>query len=121
MSRKFTDDHEWIDLDGNVATVGITKFAADQLGDVVFIEQPNVGDDMSKGDPCAVVESTKAASDVYAPLTGKIVAVNNDIVDSPELVNSSTEDKAWFFKIELSNDSELNDLMDQDAYQKHIS
>jgi len=120
MSRKFTDDHEWIDLDGNIATIGITDFAAAQLGDVVFVEQPNIGDIFSKGDACAVVESTKAASDVYAPLSGTILEVNNEIVDNPALVNDSTEDKAWFFKIEMKNNDELNALMDAEAYKKHI-
>lgn len=120
MVRKYTKDHEWIEIDGNVATVGITAFATEQLGDVVFVEQPEIGAEFNKGDACAVVESVKAASDVYAPLTGKILEVNTKIVDEPALLNENSEEN-YFFKIEMSNPSECDEHLSEEAYKKEIS
>ncbi|MEK9661580.1 MAG: glycine cleavage system protein GcvH [Alphaproteobacteria bacterium] len=115
--RKFTEDHEWIDLDGDVATVGITDFAQEQLGDVVFVELPEVGKSFARGDEAAVVESVKAAAEVYAPVSGEIVAVNDLLVDDPALVNASAMTNGWFFKVKLSNAGELDGMMDEDAYK----
>lgn len=114
---KYVTSHEWIRVeeDGTV-TVGITDFAQEQLGDVVFIELPEVGTDVSADQDIAVVESVKAASDIYAPLSGKIIAINDAVVDAPETVNEDPYGAAWFFKIELSDASQLDGLMDADAY-----
>lgn len=120
MTRKFTKDHEWLDMNGTIATVGITEYAVAQLGDVVFVEQPEVGKSFAKGDGCGVVESTKAASDVYAPLSGTITEVNDKIVDDPSLLNADAENTAWFFKIEFSDASELDDLLSEEEYKKLI-
>ena len=116
MTIKFTKDHEWISIDGDIATVGITKHAATQLGDVVFVEVPNVGRTVKSHEAIAVVESVKAASDVYAPVTGEITAVNDAITASPALVNEDPQAKAWFFRIRLANKKELDGLMDATAY-----
>ena len=113
---KYSEDHEWVNVDGDVATVGITDYAQGALGDVVFVELPQVGASFSKGDEVAVVESVKAASEIYAPVTGEIVAVNETLEDAPETVNSSPADDGWFFKIKLSDASELDELMEEDAY-----
>ena len=118
---KFTDDHEWISVDGDVATVGITEHAQEQLGDVVFVDLPSVGASVSKGGDAAVVESVKAASDVYAPLDGEIVEVNSALEDEPGLVNSDAQGKGWFMKIKISDAGQLAELMDADAYQAHIA
>ena len=120
MTRKFTKDHEWLDIHGSVATVGITDYAVAQLGDVVFVEQPEIGQSFTKGDGCGVVESTKAASDVYAPLSGTITEINDNIVGDPALLNQDAENTAWFFKIEFSDSSELNDLLSEEEYKKLI-
>ena len=112
---KYTKSHEWVSVDGDVATVGITDHAQDLLGDMVFIELPDVGTSFSKGDDCAVVESVKAASDVYSPLSGEVDEVNEDHADSPESVNSDTY-TAWLFKIKLSDASELDEMMDAATY-----
>ena len=117
MARYFTDEHEWIDLEGETATVGITDFAQSQLGDIVFVELPDVGTVVEKGKDAAVVESVKAASDVYAPLSGEVVEVNEALEDDPALVNSSPEDDGWFFKMTVSDKSELEGLMDDKAYK----
>ncbi|WOI53691.1 glycine cleavage system protein GcvH [Parvularcula sp. LCG005] len=117
MSTKFTKDHEWVRMDGDVAIIGITPHAAEQLGDVVFVELPDVGKTFAAHDDMAVVESVKAASDVYAPISGEIVAVNGDIVDSPEKVNEDPAGDAWFVKIKPSDLSELDGLMDEAAYK----
>lgn len=111
--------HEWISLEDGIATVGITDHAQDQLGDLVFVELPEVGDEISQGDSCAVVESVKAASDVYAPLTGEVVAVNEDLPDAPEQINESPYDDGWLFKIRVTGSTDH--LMDADAYEKHIN
>ncbi|MCK4742984.1 MAG: glycine cleavage system protein GcvH [Sulfuriflexus sp.] len=112
---KYTKSHEWVSVDGDVATIGITDHAQDLLGDMVFIELPDVGTNFSKGDDCAVVESVKAASDVYSPLSGEVVEVNEDLADSPESVNSDSY-AAWLFKIKMSNTSELDEMMDAATY-----
>jgi len=112
---KYTKSHEWVSVDGDVATVGITDHAQDLLGDMVFIELPDVGTSFSKGDDCAVVESVKAASDVYSPLSGEVVEVNECLADSPESVNSDSY-AAWLFKIKLSDVSELDEMMDAATY-----
>ncbi|MBT8427821.1 MAG: glycine cleavage system protein GcvH [Erythrobacter sp.] len=117
MARYFTEEHEWIDLEGDTATVGITDFAQGQLGDIVFVELPEVGTMVEKGKDAAVVESVKAASDVYAPLSGEVVEVNDGLEDDPALVNSSPEEDGWFFKMTVSDKSEMDGLMDDKAYK----
>ena len=118
---KFTEEHEWLDLDGEVATVGITAHAAEQLGDVVFVQLPEVGTKLTKGDGAAVVESVKAASDVYAPLSGEVVEVNQTVVDDPASVNADPQGKAWFFKLKLDDVKDMDGLMDQAAYDKLVA
>lgn len=117
--RKYTDDHEWINMDGDVGTVGITDFAQEQLGDIVFIEVPDVGKELLKGDDVAVVESVKAASELYSPVNGEVVASNDALGDAPEIVNSDPFGEGWFFKIRLSDPAQLDDLMDEAAYKTH--
>ena len=117
----FTEDHEWISVDGDEATVGITNHAQDQLGDLVFVELPDTGTKVSKGDDAVVVESVKAASDVYAPVSGEITQVNQAVGDEPNLVNSAAQSEGWLFKMKLSDKSELDDLMDEAAYNASIS
>lgn len=114
---KYTEEHEWLDLDGDVATVGITKHAAELLGDVVFVQLPVIGAKFAKGDGAAVVESVKAASDVYAPLDGEVVEVNKAVVNDPALVNADPEGQGWFFKLRLDDIKAMDGLMDDDAYQ----
>ena len=121
MTVYFTKDHEWISLDGDVGTVGITDYAQEQLGDVVFVELPDVGKTITKGGDAAVVESVKAASEVYAPISGEVVEVNDALTDAPEKVNAEPEAGAWFFKVKLSDTGELDGLMDADAYKAHIA
>ena len=117
MSTYYTEDHEWIAVEGDVGTVGITKYAAEQLGDVVFVEVPEAGASFAKGDDMAVVESVKAASDVYAPVAGEVVEGNGDLADAPETVNEDPEGKGWFCKLKLSDASEVTALMDAAAYK----
>ena len=117
----FTSEHEWIKVEGDVGTVGVTDHAQGALGDVVFVELPPVGKKVSKGGDAAVVESVKAASDVYSPVSGEVVGANDAIVDQPALVNESPEDGAWFFKVKLSNISELDGLMDRAAYDAFVA
>lgn len=117
MTTYFTEDHEWIAVDGDVGTVGITAYAAEQLGDVVFVEVPDTGASFGKGDDMAVVESVKAASDVYAPVSGEVTDGNGDLADAPETVNEDPEGKGWFCKIKLSDKGELDGLMDAAAYK----
>jgi glycine cleavage system H protein len=121
MSVKYTADHEWLRIDGDVATVGITNYAQEQLGDVVFVELPKIGRKVKKAEAAAVVESVKAASDVYSPLTGEIVAANDALAANPALVNSDPMNGAWFFKIKLADDGELAGLMDEAAYKAHTA
>ena len=116
---KFTDEHEWLTLDGDVATVGITEHASSQLGDLVFIELPKVGAQLRKGEGAAVVESVKAASDVYAPLSGDVVEINEAVTQDPALVNSDPLGKGWLYKMKLANASDFDGLMDEAAY-KHL-
>ena len=113
---KFTEDHEWLDITDGVATVGITKHAVEQLGDLVFVELPAVGSSFSKGDSAATVESVKAASDVYCPLDGQITEVNEAIVNDSSLVNADPQGAAWFFKLKLARASDADGLMDEAAY-----
>lgn len=117
---KFTEEHEWIRVEGDVGTVGITDFAQSQLGDVVFVELPAVGRQVTKGGDAAVVESVKAASEVYSPVTGEIVEINQAIVDEPAKVNSEPMDGAWFFKVKLANPSELEAMMDEAGYAAFV-
>ena len=121
MSRYFTEEHEWVDVDGDVATVGITDYAQSQLGDIVFVEVPAGGKTVAKGDDAAVVESVKAASDVYAPVSGTIVEGNGALEGEPGLANSDPEGEGWFFKLTLSDPSELEGLMDEAAYQAFVA
>lgn len=116
MSRYFTEDHEWVDVDGDTGTVGITDYAQGQLGDIVFVDLPEEGKELSKGDDAAVVESVKAASDVYSPVSGTIIETNSDLADTPGLVNEDADGDGWFFKLTLSDTSELDGLMDEVAY-----
>ena len=118
---KFTEEHEWLKLDGDIATVGITEHAATQLGDLVFVELPEVGAKLKKGDRAAMVESVKAASDVFAPLSGEVVAANQGIVDDPAVVNSAPMGEGWFFKLKLARVEDMDALMDLDAYKALIA
>jgi glycine cleavage system H protein len=117
MSLYFTKEHEWIRLDCDVATVGITDFAQAQLGDVVFVEVPSAGTQVTKGGDAAVVESVKAASDVYAPVSGEVIEGNEALTDDPSLVNTAAEGEGWFFRLRLSDASQLDELMDADQYK----
>jgi glycine cleavage system H protein len=121
MTRYFTDEHEWIDVDGNSATVGITDYAQGQLGDIVFVETPDAGKSLTKGGDAAVVVSVKAASDVYAPVSGTVTEGNPALADDPALVNSDPEGEGWFFKLTLADPSELDGLMDADAYKAFVA
>jgi glycine cleavage system H protein len=121
MSRYFTEDHEWVEVDGDIATVGITDYAQSQLGDIVFVEVPDEGREVGKGDEAAVVESVKAASDVYAPVSGTVLEGNSALADTPELVNEDAEGEGWFFKLTLSDTSELEELMDETKYAAFVS
>lgn len=118
---RFTKDHEWVAVEGDVATVGITAYAAEQLGDVVFVEVPEVGKAVKQGDGLAVVESVKAASDVYAPVSGEVVEANTALGDAPETVNAVPETGGWFAKIKLSTPAEVEALMDRAAYEAFLS
>ena len=120
MSRYFTEDHEWIEVDGDTGTVGITDYAQGQLGDITFVELPGVGDSVSKGDAPCVVDSVKAASDVYAPVSGEVTEVNGALEDQPELVNSDADGEGWLFKVKLSDTSELDGLMDEAKYKAYV-
>ncbi len=117
----FTDEHEWLSVDGDVATVGITNHAQEQLGDLVFVELPDVGTTLEQGDDGIVVESVKAASDVYAPASGEVVEVNGKLDEEPALVNAAAEGDGWLYKMKLSNADELEELMDAAGYKELIS
>ena len=121
MSRLYTQDHEWIDVAGGEATVGITDYAQGQLGDVVFVDLPDAGRAVTKGGEAAVVESVKAASDVYAPVSGTVTESNPALAEDPSLVNSAPEADGWFFKLTLSDASELDGLMDKAAYDAFVA
>ena len=118
---KFTRDHEWIRVEGGVGTVGITAYAQEQLGDVVFVELPDVGKALSQGKDAAVVESVKAASEVYAPLDGEVTEVNAGLPDTPETVNSDPTGAGWFYKMSIANPAQLDDLMDAAAYDAYVA
>ena len=120
MSLYFTTDHEWIRVEGDVATVGISDHAQEALGDIVFAEVPEAGKSLSKGDDAAVVESVKAASDVYAPVGGEVVEGNAALADDPALINRDPEGEGWFFKLKLNDASELDGLMDEAAYREWV-
>ena len=117
---RFTKDHEWVRIEGDTATVGISEYAQEQLGDVVFVELPNVGADVEAGGDAAVVESVKAASEVYAPIAGKIVEVNEDLEASPGLVNESAEDQGWFWRMEIADPDEIEELMSAADYKAFL-
>jgi glycine cleavage system H protein len=120
MSLYFTKEHEWIRVEGDTATVGISNHAQEALGDIVFAEVPDAGRRLSKGQDAAVVESVKAASDVYAPVSGEVVEGNQAVADDPSLINSDPEGQGWFFKLKLDNPGELEGLMDEGAYREWI-
>ena len=120
MPRYFTDEHEWIDIEGDTATVGITDYAQEQLGDIVFVELPDVGAMLDKAGDAAVVESVKAASDVYAPITGEVTEANSALEDDPALVNTSPEEDGWFFRMTIGDKDELEGLMDDKAYKAFV-
>ncbi len=117
---RYTKDHEWVRLDGEIATVGITDHAQQQLGELVFIELPELERDVAAGEACAVVESVKAASDVYSPLAGRTAEINETIVEGPEIVNNDAEGEGWFFRLELDDVDSFEELMDQDAYDEFL-
>ena len=121
MSRYFTEDHEWIDVDGDIGTVGISEYAQEQLGDIVFVDVPDEGKEIAKGDEAAVVESVKAASDVYSPVSGTVIEGNTALGDTPALVNEDPEGDGWFFKLTLADPAELGDLMDETAYAAFVA
>ena len=121
MTVYYTKEHEWVRVDGDVATVGITDFAQGQLGDVVFVEVPEAGREVSRGGEAAVVESVKAASDVYSPVGGEVTEGTQALVDDPALGNTDPEGEGWFFRIRLADNQELNDLMNADQYKEHIA
>ena len=118
--KRYTKDHEWVVLDGDIATVGITDHAQEQLGDLVHVELPELEREVVENESCAVVESVKAASDVYSPLAGKIVEINETIVEDPSIVNSDAEGEGWFFRIELEDPEAFEALMDQDGYDEFL-
>jgi glycine cleavage system H protein len=118
---KFTKDHEWLRIEGDIATVGITQYAQEQLGDLVFVELPAPGSGLELGAAAAVVESVKAASEVYAPISGEITDVNQSIVDEPSLVNSDPMGKGWFFKMKIADPAQIETLMDEPAYRALVS
>ena len=120
MPRYFTDEHEWIDVEGESATVSNTDYAQEQLGDIVFVELPSAGTLLDKGGDAAVVESVKAASDVYAPISGEVTEVNDALEEDPALVNSSPEEDGWFFRLSISDSSELKGLMDEAGYRAFV-
>lgn len=117
---KYTEDHEWISIDGDIATIGITDYAQEQLGDVVFIELPDVGKTLAKGDEAAVVESVKAAGEIYAPVDGEVTEVNAALNDDPSLINTDAQGKGWFVKLRVGDASSLDGLMDDAAYAAYI-
>ena len=120
MPRYFTDEHEWIDVEGDTATVGITDYAQEQLGDIVFVELPAVGTMLDKSGDAAVVESVKAASDVYAPISGEVTEANASLEDDPALVNTSPEEDGWFFRMTIGDKAELEGLMDDKGYKAFV-
>ena len=118
--KRYTREHEWVVLDGDIATVGITDHAQDQLGELVHVELPELERAVAEGESCAVVESVKAASDIYAPLAGKVVEINETIGEDPSIVNSDAEGEGWFFRIELDDPATFEQLLDQDGYDEYL-
>ena len=116
----YTEDHEYCKVDGNVAIIGITEYAQDQLGDITYVELPEIGDSFSKGDTLGVIEAVKAASDIYSPVSGEVVEINENLEDNPELVNTECYEGGWVIKLKLSDTSELDGLMKSDAYKATI-
>jgi len=116
--RKYTPEHEWVQMDGDIGTVGVTDFAANELGDIVFVELPEVGSEFSQGDTIGTIESVKAVADLFLPVSGEVVEINETVVDSPELVNSSPMDDGWLFKVKLSETTEMDALLDAAAYSE---
>ena len=121
MPRYFTEEHEWIEVDGDIATIGITDYAQQQLGDIVFVEVPAEGRELAKGDEAAVVESVKAASDVYAPVGGTVTEGNAALDDDPALVNTAAETDGWFFRLNIADDGELEGLMTEAQYKDFVA
>ena len=121
MTIKFSKDHEWINVEGNTATIGITNYAQEQLGDVVFVEVPDAGKQVEQGDDAAVVESVKAASEIYAPITGEITEGNAVLEDEPSTINSNAEGDGWIFKMTVADPSQLDELMDADGYKTFLA
>lgn len=115
---KYSEDHEWVKVDGDTVTIGITEFAQSELGDIVFVELPDEGDEIEKGEDFGSVESVKTVSELYAPVSGEVIEINEDLEDSPELVNESPYEEAWMLKIKLSDESQLDELMDAAAYDE---
>lgn len=120
MATFYSKEHEWIRVEGNIGVVGITKYAADQLGDVTFVELPRVGKDVKQGEVLCGIESVKAASDIYAPASGKVVEINEELDATPELVNESAEEGAWMAKIEIADEAELKSLLSHDEYEEYV-
>ena len=118
--KRFTEDHEWVELDGEIVTVGVTDYAQGQLGDIVYVELPDVGRTIDQGEETAVVESVKAAGDVKSPVTGEVVEVNDVLSDEPEIVNQDPENEGWFFKVKMMEPEQFSELMDADAYAKLV-
>jgi len=118
---KYSKEHEWVAAEGSVATVGITDYAQDQLGEIVYVELPAVGDKISKDDPFGVVESVKAVSDIYAPLSGTVIEINEDLPESPEVVNEDPYGDGWLIKVKISDAAELDDLMDNEEYEELVA
>ncbi len=118
--RKYTESHEWVLVDGDIATIGITAFASESLGELVYVEPPEEGDSLNQGDECGVVESVKAASDIHAPISGEVVEVNNAVVDEPRLANDDPYDAGWLLRIKLDDPSELDQLLSANAYRETI-
>jgi glycine cleavage system H protein len=117
---KYTKEHEWVKVDGSIATMGITDYAQEELGDIVNVELPGEGDEVHKDEPLGAVESVKASSEVFAPVSGKVTEINEPLLDTPENINEEPYEEGWMVRIEMSNPSELDSLMDADAYRKHI-
>lgn len=118
--KRYTKEHEWVQLEGDIATIGITDHAQDQLGDIVFVELPELNREVVAGESCAVVESVKAASDIYAPLAGKVVEVNQAIIDDPAIINSDAEGEGWFFRLEIDDVDAFEELLDEEAYTEYL-
>ncbi len=118
--RKYTKEHEWVELNGDTATIGISEYAAEALGEVVYVELPKLNNSYKKGEACAVVESSKSASDVYAPISGTVTEVNEVLKTTPEMINTSTYQKGWIAKFKVSNSDEIKQMMDEGAYKKYL-